>query len=384
MPPAQSDPGCGAEAASDGHVDEAEALSFIEQFYAESSAEVGGSSRGHRMEAVLREIAETGTYRHTTAELTFGARVAWRNSARCVGRLYWQSLHVRDRRHVRAPAEVAAECAGHLRETTRDGRIRSTVTVFAPDAPGLPGPHIHNEQLIRYAGHRGQHGSVTGDPRYVEFTDMARAHGWRPPGGVPGRFDVLPLLISEHAGAEPEVFDVPRDAVLEVELAHPDYAWFAELGLRWHAVPAICGMPLSIGGIRYPAAPFNGWYLSTEIGARNLSDVSRYDLLPEIADRLWLDTSSERTLWRDRALVELVRAVQWSFDEAGVSMSDHHTESQRFLEHVSREQEAGRSCPTDWSWIVPPMSGGLTPVFHRYYDDPDPDLRPAFLDRTVR
>src|SRR5581483_7704237 len=284
-------------------VDEAEALMFIEQYYAECSPEVGGSSRGHRMEAVLREIAETGTYRHTTAELTFGARVAWRNSARCVGRLYWQSLHVRDRRHVRAPSEVAAECFAHLRETTRDGRIRSTVTVFAPDSPGRPGPHIHHEPLVRYAGHRGQHGSITGDPRYVEFTELARSCGWRPPGGVAGRFDVLPLLISEHPGAEPEVFEVPRDAVLEVELRHPDYAWFAELGLRWHAVPAICGMPLSIGGIRYPAAPFNGLYLSTEIGARNLSDVSRYDLLPEIADRMWLDTSSERTLWRDRAPV---------------------------------------------------------------------------------
>jgi nitric-oxide synthase len=366
----------------DGHVDEAEALTFIEQFYAESPVEVG-TSRGHRMEAVLREIGETGTYRHTEAELTFGARVAWRNAARCVGRLYWQSLHVRDRRRVRAPAEVAAECAEHLRGATRGGRIRSTVTVFAPDSPGLPGPHIHNEQLIRYAGHREPDGSVTGDPRYVEFTDTARALGWRPPGGTPGRFDVLPLLISEHPGSRPEVFEVPRDAVREVELRHPDYPWFAELGLRWHAVPAICGMPLSIGGIRYPAAPFNGWYLSTEIGARNLSDTGRYDLLPEIADRLWLDTSSERTLWRDRALVELVRAVQWSFDTDGVAMSDHHTESQRFLEHVSREQEAGRRCPTDWSWIVPPMSGGLTPVFHRYYDDPEPDLRPAFLDRAT-
>jgi nitric-oxide synthase len=334
------------------------------------------------MEAVLREIGDTGTYRHTEAELTFGARVAWRNSARCVGRLYWQSLHVRDRRQVHTPSEVAAECIEHLRETTRDGRIRSTVTVFAPDSPAVPGPHIHNEQLIRYAGHRDQFGSIIGDPRYAEFTDRALAHGWQPPGGLPGRFDVLPLLISETPGSAPEVFEVPRDAVLEVELSHPDYPWFADLGLRWHAVPAICGMPLSIGGIHYPSAPFNGWYLSTEIGARNLSDTARYDLLPEIADRLWLDTSSERTLWRDRALVELVRAVQWSFDEAGVSMSDHHTESQRFLEHVAREQEAGRRCPTDWTWIVPPMSGGLTPVFHRYYDQPDPDLRPAFLERA--
>jgi len=62
-----------------------------------------------------------------------------------------------------------------------------------------------------------------------------------------------------------------------------------------------------------------------------------------------------------------------------VRMADHHTESERFLSHVANEQKAGRSCPADWSWIVPPLSGGLTPVFHRYYDEPDPAVRPAFL-----
>ena len=48
--------------------------------------------------------------------------------------------------------------------------------------------------------------------------------------------------------------------------------------LRWHAVPAISNMPLRIGGVTYPAAPFNGWYLGTEIGARNLIDIDRYDM----------------------------------------------------------------------------------------------------------
>lgn len=374
-------PGPAVPSAPADPVEAAEAIAFIEQFHAESVTEIAAPDKARRIAAVRAEIAETGTYRQTRAELTFGARVAWRNAARCIGRLYWQSLRVRDRRRISSPAVVAAECVQHLREATRDGRIRSTLTVFAPDAPGRPGPRIHNEQLIRYAGHRNPDGTVTGDPKYAAFTDRARALGWYPPDG-PGRFDVLPLLVSERDGVEPELFELPSDAVLEVEVRHPEYGWFADLGLRWHAVPAISNMPLDIGGVRYPAAPFNGWYLSTEVGARNLSDTDRYDLLPEIADRLWLNTSSERTLWRDRALVELMRAVQWSFDEAGVQMSDHHTESRRFLEHVSREQDAGRRCPTDWSWIVPPMSGGLTPVFHRYYDEPDPELRPAFLSPT--
>jgi nitric-oxide synthase len=122
-----------------------------------------------------------------------------------------------------------------------------------------------------------------------------------------------------------------------------------------------------IGGVSYPAAPFNGWYMGTEIGARNFGDTDRYDLVPEVAERMGLDTSDEATLWRDRALVEINRAVLHSFHTNGVSITDHHTESRRFLIHLEREERAGRQCPADWTWIVPPMSGSQTPVFHRYY-----------------
>ena len=259
-----------------------------------------------RVAAVREEIARTGTYVHTHAELEFGARIAWRNSARCIGRLYWRSLHLRDRRHVTAPEEVAQECVGHLRDATRRGRIRSTITIFAPDGPAGPGPRVWNEQLIRYAGYRAG-GRVLGDPRYVGFTDTARSLGWLPPSPM-GRFDVLPLVVSgggEHAAAGPQFFEVPRDAVLEVALAHAEHPWFAELGLRWHALPVISNMRLDIGGISYPAAPFNGWYMATEISARNLADSDRYDMLGEVAEAMGLDTSSDRTLWRDRAAIEL-------------------------------------------------------------------------------
>jgi nitric-oxide synthase len=96
-----------------------------------------------------------------------------------------------------------------------------------------------------------------------------------------------------------------------------------------------------------------------------------------------LDTSRNRTLWRDRALVELNRAVLWSFERAGVKIADHHTESDRFIAHIRNETRAGRSVPADWTWIVPPLSGGATSVFHRYYDEAD--LRPNFyLDQEAR
>ena len=355
-------------------VDVDAAHAFLEQFHAETNP---AYPLRRRLRRVRAEIERTGTYVHTGAEVEFGAKVAWRNAARCIGRLYWHGLHVRDRRAVHSPSAVADECAAHLRACTRGGRIRSTITVFAPDRPGQPGPRIINDQLVRYAGHRTSSGAIRGDAGQVELTEHALALGWQPPE-PPGRFDVLPLLISA-GGAAPEVHELPRNAVLEVPLTHPEFAWFADLRLRWHAVPAISNMPLSVGGITYPAAPFNGWYLGTEIGARNLADAQRYDLLPVIAERMGIAGGSERTLWRDRAVIELVRAVQHSFDVAGVTMSDHHEESRRFLKHVAKEERAGRGCPADWSWIVPPISGALTPVFHRYYDEPDPTTRPAYL-----
>jgi nitric-oxide synthase, bacterial len=300
--------------------------------------------------------------------------VAWRNSNRCIGRLYWRSLRVRDRRHVTDAEEVAAEAVLHLREATNGGRVRPTVTVFAASTPGREGPLIWNDQLIRYAGYRRPDGTVVGDPRQADLTEAAMALGW--PGGPRTHFDVLPLVV-QAPGAPPRLFDVPGDAVLEVPLRHPRFRWFADLGLRWHAVPAISNLCLEIGGVCYPAAPFNGWYMGTEIGARNLADVDRYDQLPVVARLLGLDTSGERSLWRDRALVELNLAVLHSFDAAGVTIADHHTESRRFLTHLAKEERAGRITPADWSWIVPPISGSATAVFHRYYDDAD--LRPNYV-----
>ncbi len=42
------------------------------------------------------ELERTGTYWQSAEELEYGAKVAWRNSTRCIGRLHWKSLVVRD------------------------------------------------------------------------------------------------------------------------------------------------------------------------------------------------------------------------------------------------------------------------------------------------
>lgn len=38
-------------------------------------------------------------------------------------------------------------------------------------------------------------------------------------------------------------------------------------------------MVFDCGGLEFTAAPFNGWYMSTEIGSRDLCDIQRYNLL---------------------------------------------------------------------------------------------------------
>ncbi|NMO56040.1 nitric oxide synthase oxygenase [Actinoplanes sp. TBRC 11911] len=349
-------------------VDPGEAEDFLRQCYVENPR-LGPVEP--RLAIVRAQIAATGTYVHTPDELTHGAKMAWRNASRCIGRLYWRSLMVLDRRRARTADEIFSLLVNHLR-TAGDGSIRPVISVFAPAQPGQPFARVWNEQLIRYAGYRDEGGCPVGDSRQEGFTAAMRGFGWQ---GKGEHFDVLPLAIETPAEGV-RLYELPEQAIREVPIGHPELPWFAELGVRWHAVPAISNMRLTIGGVHYPLAPFNGWYLGTEVGARNLADADRYDLLPLIARRLGLDTSRESTLWRDRALVELNRAVLWSFEEAGVKMADHHTESQRFLKHIENEAKAGRRTPADWTWIVPPMSGALTPVFHRYYDEID--LRPAF------
>jgi nitric-oxide synthase len=338
---------------------------FITQFYSENH--LGPPDR--RLWRIRREIEASGTYWHTPAELTFGARVAWRNSSRCIGRLYWQSLRVRDRREVTTASDISEDSVAHLREATNGGRIRPLITVFAPDAPGRPGPRILNSQLVQYAGYATADGAVIGDPANAGLTRLARDLGW-PGGRPPGRFDILPLLVQE-AGAPVTVHRIPADAVLEVAIEHPEFRWFAGLGLRWYTVPVISDMYLDIGGVCYPAAPFNGWYMCTEIGSRDFGDSSRYDQLPAIAARMGLSVASDTNLWKDKAMTELNLAVLHSFSTAGVTMTDHHTESVRFLQHIEREERHGRKCPADWTWIVPPAASSATPVFHRYYRDFD-------------
>lgn len=340
-----------------------EALAYLSLYHQE---------QGHfadfvpQMARVHDEIMQTGTYWQGEEELAYGARVAWRNNSRCIGRLHWKSLAVHDMRHLQTAEEVYEALVEHIRWATNGGKIRSAISIFAPQVPGEPGIRIWNPQLIRYAGYRNSDGSITGDALLCELTEIVQQQGWK--GGVGTHFDILPVVIQMPHQA-PMLFELPRDIIIEVPLSHPEYPWFADLGLKWHALPVISNMRLEIGGVSYTAAPFNGWYMGTEIGARNLGDIERYNLLPLVASKMGLNTRSDRELWKDRALVELNVAVMSSFARHGVTIIDHHTASRQFMHHQRIEAEAGRPLPADWGWIVPPLSGSATPVFHTSYED---------------
>ena len=331
-------------------------------------------SETERLTQIKDEIKTKGTYWQTYDELAYGAKLAWRNNTRCIGRNYWHLLEVRDCRSLNKPDEIFDSLVEHLKLATNGGRIKPFITVFAPQEPNQPGIRIWNEQLIRYAGYKQRDGSVIGDPKYVEFTQIALAMGWK--GNKGTAFDILPIIL-QMPNQKPHLFELPPGVVLEVSIEHPEYSWFAELGLKWHAIPLISNMMFDVGGIKYTSAPFNGWYMGTEIASRNFGDESRYNLLLPVAQRLRLNPHSSYTLWRDRALVELNVAVLYSFQKACVTIVDHHTESRLFIQFENKEKLNQRVTYADWSWIVPPMSGSATPVFHRTYENIE--LKPNFF-----
>lgn len=341
-----------------------QAQQFLKQYFEEENKDPADYK--NRCSEIAAEIETTGTYSLTYEELNYGAKLAWRNSNKCIGRLFWKTMHVRDCRHIQQPEEIADALIDHILYATNQGKIKPTITVFHPSV------RIWNHQLIRYAGYQvGE--TIIGDSDSLAFTQQCERLGWEGKGTP---FDVLPLVF-QVGDEEPVIVRISPDAVLEVPLSHPEVPAFTDLALKWYAVPIISSMKLEIGGIEFPAAPFNGWYMGTEIGARNLADEHRYNQLPAVADLLQLNQKSASSLWKDRALVELNVAVLHSFREQGVSIVDHHTAAIQFKQFEEQEAKKGRDVTGTWSWLIPPMSPATTHVFHKPYDNTKKS--PAFL-----
>lgn len=59
-----------------------------------SSLRFGSKAHMERLEEVSKEIETTSTYQLKDTELIYGAKHAWRNASRCVGRIQWSKLQV--------------------------------------------------------------------------------------------------------------------------------------------------------------------------------------------------------------------------------------------------------------------------------------------------
>ena len=92
-------------------------------------------------------------------------------------------------------------------------------------------------------------------------------------------------------------------------------------------------------------------------------------MLPVLAKKLNLDTRQVKTLWKDKAMLVLQEAVLHSFQIQGVTLVDHHTASEQFLEFCKQEEAKGRSVQADWAWIVPPAAGSTLGVFHQEWEN---------------
>ncbi|XP_006874299.1 PREDICTED: LOW QUALITY PROTEIN: nitric oxide synthase, inducible [Chrysochloris asiatica] len=337
-----------------------QAIEFVNQYYS-SFKEAKIEEHLARVEAVTKEIETTGTYQLTGDELIFASKLAWRNAPRCIGRIQWSNLQVFDARSCTTAKEMFEHICRHLRFATNQGNIRSAITVFPQRSDGKHDFRVWNAQLIRYAGYQMPDGTVLGDPASVEFTQLCIDLGWKPKYG---RFDVVPLVLQAN-GCDPELFEIPPDLVLEVPMEHPKYEWFQELGLKWYALPAVANMLLEVGGLEFPGCPFNGWYMGTEIGVRDFCDVQRYNILEEVGRRMGLETHKLASLWKDRAVIEINIAVLHSFQKQNVTIMDHHSAAESFMKYMQNEYRSRGGCPADWIWLVPPISGSITPVFHQ-------------------
>ncbi|MDM5207403.1 nitric oxide synthase oxygenase [Cytobacillus kochii] len=335
------------------------AQEFIYQFYEETRQSKEQADR--RLSMIFDEIESTGTYTQLQEELAYGSKLAWRNSNRCIGRFFWETLQVIDKRLCKTEEEVAKALFEHIKLATNSGKIKPFITVF-PSNESDTTFRLWNHQLIRYAGYDTKDG-ILGDSSSIEFTKKCIELGWEP---TYSRFDILPLVIQKN-NEEPKWFTIPTELIVEVEIEHPEYTWFKELQLKWYGIPIIADMKMEIGGLIYEAAPFNGWYMGTEIGARNLADEERYNQLPIIAEMLELNIRSNASLWKDRALVELNLAVMHSFRRAGVSIVDHHTAAEQFKQFETKERKHKREVTGDWTWLIPPLSPATTHIFHKPY-----------------
>ncbi|KAK3612602.1 hypothetical protein CHS0354_042110 [Potamilus streckersoni] len=106
-----------------------QAKDFMVQYYGSMKGE-NKADHQKRWEGVLTSIKKTGTYELTIDELTFGAKTAWRNAPRCIGRIQWSKLQVFDARHITTARGMFEAICNHIKYGTNNGNIRCSNISF--------------------------------------------------------------------------------------------------------------------------------------------------------------------------------------------------------------------------------------------------------------
>ncbi|KAF4518199.1 hypothetical protein B566_EDAN005924 [Ephemera danica] len=81
------------------------AKEFLDQYFL-SIRRLNSPAHVARWAQVSEEVETGGAYQLTGTELTFGAKLAWRNSVRCIGRIQWSKLQ-REEKNFRTPVKYA-------------------------------------------------------------------------------------------------------------------------------------------------------------------------------------------------------------------------------------------------------------------------------------
>ncbi|KAI4179222.1 MAG: hypothetical protein L6R41_007968, partial [Letrouitia leprolyta] len=254
-----------------------------------------------------------------------------------------------------------------IRSGASEGKIRET------RQRGIVG----GSWLLEFAGYEMEDGTILGDPMSVALTKEIMKIGWEPPSPR-SRWDLLPLVVMAEDDV-PAMIEIPAPLKDLVHIRHPRYEKaFENLDLRWVAAPALTRLGFDIGGVQYTAAPFIGWFMDAEIGVRDLADTFRYNVLPDVVKALGLLDGKgegveslddlpeyERLSALTQAQAELTYAVNWSYQQARVSMSDTLTASMKWCRYDDDFQaKNGFRLPADPYWLAPPQ-GSIVPVWHR-------------------
>ena len=100
-----------------------EAEDFFSQYF-ESKKQLNSPAHLERLHQIKEEIGVNGSYSHRYDELVFGSKLAWRNAARCIGRIQWNKLQIFDARHCETAKELFDFICNHIKYATNGGNLR--------------------------------------------------------------------------------------------------------------------------------------------------------------------------------------------------------------------------------------------------------------------